>query len=50
MNGSISNNDTEALYQQRESSSQENDNRDFSGENTTPRQDRLFESIEILST
>ena len=43
--GSISNNDIEALSQQREKSSQENEIRDFSGEKTIPRQDGLFQNI-----
>ena len=44
INGFISNNDTEALSQQRRNSSQENEIRDFSDENTIPRKDRLFGS------
>ena len=47
---SASNNDTEVVFSQlKENSSQENGLRDFSGKKSIPRQDRLFECIEIIS-
>ena len=46
--GSVSNNNTEALTQQRENSSQENEISDLSGGNTIPRQDRLFGLMKFL--
>ena len=47
--GSISNNDTEAVSQQRGNSLQEKEIRDFSSGNTIPRQNRLLEYMEIFS-
>ena len=50
MNGPIDLDDTEALPHFRENSSQEFDIRDIETEIEVPRQDRLLESIDILSS
>ena len=49
MNSSTCNKDTEAFSQQRGNFSQEKEIRDFSGENTVPRNGRLLETMEMFS-
>ena len=50
MNGPIDHDDTVALPHMQENSSQEIDIRDIETETEVPRQDRLLESIDILSS